>query len=112
MASVLWDSEEVIHEEFCHLKPLNVSMSSLPIEKHFVGFDVLTVVIKTIVRVIHVDFLPHGVTVNAQYYRNFLRSDVHQAIQKKRPGKLSKIIFLLHDNLLHIRQILRRQHWQ
>jgi hypothetical protein len=40
-------------------------------------------------REIHVDFLPNGVTMNAQYHGNLL--------QKKRPGKLSKII-LLHDN--------------
>jgi hypothetical protein len=44
--------------------------------------------------VIHVDFLPHGVTVNAQYCCNLLHNDVHQAIQKKRPGKLSEIILL------------------
>jgi hypothetical protein len=30
--------------------------------------------------VIHVDFLLHGATVNAQYYVNLLRSDVHQKI--------------------------------
>jgi hypothetical protein len=27
------------------------------------------------VGVIHIDFLPHGVTINAQYYRNLLLSD-------------------------------------
>jgi hypothetical protein len=48
--------------------------------------------------VIHVDFLPHGVTVNAQYYTNLLCSDVHQVIWKRRPGKLLKIIILLHDS--------------
>jgi histone-lysine N-methyltransferase SETMAR len=48
--------------------------------------------------VIHVDFLPHGVTINTQHYRNFLRSDVRQAIQKKRSGKPSKITILLHDS--------------
>jgi hypothetical protein len=48
--------------------------------------------------VIFVDFLPHGVTFNAQYYSNLLRSDVHQVIRKKRPRKLSKIIILLHDS--------------
>jgi hypothetical protein len=48
--------------------------------------------------VIHVVFLPHGVTINTQYYSNLLCSDVHQAIQKKRPGKLLKKIILLHDN--------------
>jgi hypothetical protein len=39
--------------------------------------------------VIHVDFLPHGVTVNAQYYNNLLCNDVHRVVQKKRPEKLS-----------------------
>jgi hypothetical protein len=34
------------------------------------------------------DFLPHGVTINAQYCSNLLQSDVHQVIWKKRPGKL------------------------
>jgi hypothetical protein len=33
--------------------------------------------------VIYVDFLPHGVTINAQYYSNLLHSDVHQVIWKK-----------------------------
>jgi hypothetical protein len=48
--------------------------------------------------VIHVDFLPHGVTVNVQYYSNLLHNDVHQVIQKKRPRKLSKTIIILHYN--------------
>jgi histone-lysine N-methyltransferase SETMAR len=48
--------------------------------------------------VIHVDFLQHDVTINAQYYSTLLRNDVHQAVQKKSHGKLSKIIILLHDN--------------
>jgi hypothetical protein len=34
--------------------------------------------------VIHVDFLPHGVTINAQYYINLLHNDVQQAILKKK----------------------------
>jgi hypothetical protein len=48
--------------------------------------------------VIHVDFLPHGVTVNAQYYRNLLQNNVHQTILKKIHGQLLKKIILLHDN--------------
>jgi hypothetical protein len=28
--------------------------------------------------VIHVNFLPHGITINAQYYNNSLCNDVHQ----------------------------------
>jgi hypothetical protein len=42
--------------------------------------------------VIHVDFLPRGVTINAQYYINLLHNGAHQTIQKKSPGKLSKKI--------------------
>jgi hypothetical protein len=38
--------------------------------------------------VIHVDFLPHGVTINAQYYSNLLHNDVHQAIYNKLLGIL------------------------
>jgi hypothetical protein len=33
--------------------------------------------------VIHVDFHPRDITVNAQYYSNLLRSNVHQAIWEK-----------------------------
>jgi hypothetical protein len=29
---------------------------------------------------IHTDFLPYGVTINAQYYNNLLHNDVHQVI--------------------------------
>jgi hypothetical protein len=57
--------------------------------------------------VIHVDFLPRGVTINAQYYIYLLHNDVHQVIQKKRPGKLSKII-LLHDKTRpHMANLMR-----
>jgi hypothetical protein len=48
--------------------------------------------------VIHVYFLPCGTKINAQYYGNLLRNDAHQEIGKKSPGKLSKMIKLLHDN--------------
>jgi hypothetical protein len=57
--------------------------------------------------VIHVDFLPHSVTINAQYHSNLLHIDVHQAILKKKPGKLSKIT-LLHDNAhLHMADMMK-----
>jgi hypothetical protein len=36
--------------------------------------------------------------LNAQYYSNLFCGDMHQAVQKKRPGKVSKKIILLHDN--------------
>jgi hypothetical protein len=48
---------------------------------------------------IHVNFLPHGITINEQYYKNLLWNDVHQEILKKRPGKLLMMITLLHDNV-------------
>jgi hypothetical protein len=37
-------------------------------------------------------------TVNAQYYSNLLNNDKQQAVRKKRPVKLSRIIILLHDS--------------
>jgi hypothetical protein len=38
-----------------------------------------------------------------KYYNNWLHSDVHKAVQKIKPGKLSKKIILLHDNTcLHL----------
>jgi hypothetical protein len=48
--------------------------------------------------VIHVDFLPRGVTIRPQCYGNLLHSGVNQAIWKKRPGKLSKKTILLRVN--------------
>jgi hypothetical protein len=51
------------------------------------------------VGVIHIGFLAHDVTINAQYYSNLLRSDFHQAIRKERRRKLSKKIFVLHDSI-------------
>jgi hypothetical protein len=37
-------------------------------------------------------------TINGHYYSKLFHNDIHQAIQKKIPGKLSKII-LLRDNI-------------
>jgi transposase len=48
--------------------------------------------------VIHADFLPHGITISAQYYNNLLHNDVHYAIRKKIPEKPSKKTILLHEN--------------
>jgi hypothetical protein len=59
----------------------------------------------------HVNFLLYSVTVNAQYYSNLFHRNMHQAIQEKRLGKLSKRIILLHDNARPNRQILWRQYW-
>jgi hypothetical protein len=43
--------------------------------------------------------LPHGRTINEQYYRNLLWNDVHQEIHKKRLGKLLMKTILLHDSV-------------
>lgn len=57
--------------------------------------------------VMHVDFHPHGIIVNAQYYSNLFCSDVHQMIWKERPMKLSEKITLLHDNThLHNKNLM------
>jgi hypothetical protein len=48
--------------------------------------------------VIHVDFLPNGAAINAQCYSSLPCNDVHQVVQKKRRGKLSKKINLLDDS--------------
>jgi hypothetical protein len=45
----------------------------------------------------HVYLLPPRATINAQYYSSFLLNDVHVAIRKKIPGKLSQGIILLHE---------------
>jgi hypothetical protein len=37
--------------------------------------------------VVYIDFLPHSIIINAQYHNNLLHSDVHRAIQKKKPGQ-------------------------
>lgn len=49
-------------------------------------------------RVIHVDFLPNGVTVNAQYYNSMLCNNVHQALWRKISGEVPKEIIRLQDN--------------
>jgi hypothetical protein len=48
--------------------------------------------------VINVDFLPHGVTISAHYYRNLLHNEARQTIQQKKTLELSKKIFPLHDD--------------
>jgi histone-lysine N-methyltransferase SETMAR len=45
-----------------------------------------------------VDYLEARATINAEYYANLLQNDLHNALRRKRPGKLSKIPLLLHDN--------------
>lgn len=44
-----------------------------------------------------IDYMPHKTTINAEYYAQLLKK-LRSAIKEKRRGKLSKGIFLLHDN--------------
>jgi hypothetical protein len=48
--------------------------------------------------VLHVDFLPLRLIVNAQYYSNLFLKDVHAPVNMTRPGKLPMGIILLHNN--------------
>lgn len=47
---------------------------------------------------VHVAFLKKGSTFNAQYYFSLLKNAIRNAICKKRLGKLSQMVTLLHDN--------------
>ena len=47
--------------------------------------------------VIHVDYLPHGTTMNGEYYANLLKQ-VRQSIKDKRRGKIRRGILLHQDN--------------
>jgi hypothetical protein len=62
--------------------------------------------------VIHADFIPNGITINAGYYSNLLRNDLHQAIPKKRSGKSSKKIILLHSNEYLTEETLATMAWE
>ena len=44
-----------------------------------------------------IDFLQRGTTVNVQLYSQTLTT-LRQAIKSKRPGKLTRVVLLLHDN--------------
>jgi hypothetical protein len=57
--------------------------------------------------VIHFDLLSRSVTINAQYYSNLFFNDVHQAVQKRRSGKLSKQIILMHDVCSYTANLIR-----
>jgi len=66
--------------------------------------------------VIHVDFLPRGVTINSEYYCRVL-SDVHMRLRKKRPGFITKGVLFLQDNArahtaLRTRFILQQLSWE
>jgi len=43
-------------------------------------------------------WVPHGQTVNGDYYANVLKTHLHGAMRKKRPDLLKKQWFLLQDN--------------
>ncbi|GFS36316.1 hypothetical protein TNIN_302511 [Trichonephila inaurata madagascariensis] len=47
--------------------------------------------------IIHLDFLPHGVIINSEYYCHVL-SDVHNSLRKKRPGFITLGVVFLKDN--------------
>ena len=47
--------------------------------------------------VIHIDYLPHGTTMNGKYYANLLKQ-VRQSIKEKRRGKIRRGIMLHQDN--------------
>ena len=48
--------------------------------------------------VLLVDFLPRGITINGSYYAPLLHQ-LHSSIREKRPGKLTRGVLLLHDNV-------------
>lgn len=61
-------------------------------------------------------FVPHGRTVTAQYYRDFLVRQVRRGVRDKRPDLVDSAI-ILHDNARPhkaecVRQLLRRWGWE
>jgi histone-lysine N-methyltransferase SETMAR len=58
-------------------------------------------------KMIHVDLFPHDLTINAQFYSNLLRNDMHKAIRKKRHGKMSKIILLRDNSCPHMANLTK-----
>ena len=55
--------------------------------------------------VIHIDYLPHGTTMNGKYYANLLKQ-VRQSIKEKRRGKIRRGIMLHQDNApVHTSQV-------
>ena len=65
--------------------------------------------------VILCNFLPHGETVNAQYYAAYLQNHLGRAVRRKR-SQLQNVI-ILHDNTtahkaICIRDLLRRWRWE
>ena len=61
------------------------------------------------------DFVPHGETVNAQYYAAYLQNHLRRAVRRKRP-QLQNVI-ILYDNatphkMICFRDLLRRWRWE
>ena len=47
--------------------------------------------------VVHIDYLPHGTTMNGEYYANLLKQ-VRKSIKEKRRVKICRGILLHQDN--------------
>ena len=67
--------------------------------------------------VILIDYLQKGATINSAYYANLLKNDLREALRRKRPGKLTKVPILLHDNASshtanHTQDVLQRLGWK
>ncbi|PRD23667.1 UNVERIFIED_CONTAM: Histone-lysine N-methyltransferase SETMAR [Trichonephila clavipes] len=73
-----------------------------------VAYDVRSVIV--------CNFVPHGRTVTAQYYRDFLVRQVRHGVRDKRPDLVDSAI-IQHDNTRPhkaecVRQLLRRRGWE
>ena len=60
-------------------------------------------------------FVPHGETVNAQYYAAYQQNHLRRAVRRKRP--LLQNVIILHDNAtphkaISVRDLLRRWRWE
>ena len=60
-------------------------------------------------------FVPHGETVNTQYYAAYLQNKLSRRVRRKRPQLQNMII--LHDNAIShkaicVRNLLRRWRWE
>ena len=60
-------------------------------------------------------FVPHGETVNAQYYAAYLQNHLRRAVRRKR-SQLQNVIILLDNATPHkaicVRELLRRWRWE
>jgi len=61
--------------------------------------------------ILHIDFLPKGQTINAEYY-SFLLVQLKDVLKEKRRGKVTKRVFFLHDNApAHRALATRKKNW-